>query len=80
MATIQYLYLVASTYGSGPYNGGNYNGTDSASGGLSNTGIALGLIVGAAALILLVALAVRIMKRPARKRDDDSSDDTSANQ
>ena len=79
MATFYNLNLVASTYGSGTYNGSTYNGTattGSTSGGtagrsgggsLSNTGVAIAGIVTLAALILLVAMAVRIWRRPAKK-------------
>jgi hypothetical protein len=76
------LNLLASTYGSGNYNNTTYNGssTTTASGSgtngtLSNTGIAVMSIVTVAALILLVALVVRIWKRPSRKVVPVESDD-----
>jgi len=72
MTTAFLLSLVASTYGSGTYNSSSYNGsaaTSGASGGpLTNTGIMIGLIIGVSALILLVAMFVRIWKRPSRKQ------------
>jgi len=77
MTILYHALLLASTYGSGPYNSYNYDGTNApgaaSGGGLTNTGIAIGLIVGVAALILLIAMAVRIWKRPARKQDDESN-------
>lgn len=65
----------ASTYGSGAYDSSTYNGStqsgstaSSAAGGtLTDTGIALASIVTLACLVLLVAVAVRIWKRPARQ-------------
>ncbi len=69
--TTLYYTILASVYGSGAYGSSNYNGTNSTS-GLSNTGIAIGLIIGIAALVLLVAIAVRIWKRPARRPKDEA--------
>lgn len=72
---MQYYYL-ASTYGSGNYNTDSYSSTSStgsnggsSAGGtssvLTDTGIALAAVVTLACLIALVALAVRVWKRPA---------------
>jgi hypothetical protein len=71
MTTSLILSLFASAYGSGSYSENNYNGTDAAAaaattGSLSDTGILIGLIVGISATILLVAMIVRIWKRPSR--------------
>ncbi|HSX05946.1 MAG TPA: hypothetical protein VLF69_05730 [Candidatus Saccharimonadales bacterium] len=71
--TTLYYALLASGYGRNPYDTGNYNGTNVSSGGLSNTGIAIGLIVGTAALILLVAMVVRIMRRPSKRSERDDN-------
>jgi ABC-type branched-subunit amino acid transport system permease subunit len=62
-----YAFVLASAYGSGAYGAQNYNGTGG--GSLTDTGIAVGAIVGGAALILLATMAVRIWKRPAKKRE-----------
>ena len=70
-----HLYLImASTYGAGTYDANNYNGTStttgtgSGSGGtLTNTGIAIAGIVTIAAVLLLVAMVVRIWRRPSKK-------------
>jgi hypothetical protein len=77
MIATYYTPTLASNYGSGTYDTNNYNGTNavsgstgstgSAGGGLSNTGIAVAGIVTLAAVILLVALVVRIWKRPSKK-------------
>lgn len=83
-----YSYLtIASTYGAGAYDANNYNGTatststgSGSSGTLSNTGIAIAGVVTIAAVLLLVAMAVRIWRRPSRKAQvaaveaDDSAD------
>lgn len=81
MTTALILSFIASVYGSGNYNANNYNGTGAAtgstadaSGGLTNTGIAIGLIVGVSAAILLVAMMVRIWKRPVRKQESESDE------
>jgi hypothetical protein len=74
MTTLYIYNTFASTYGSGQYDANNYNGTatsgtgadGSGSSTLSNTGVMIGLIVGAAAAILLIAMIVRIWKRPKR--------------
>jgi hypothetical protein len=62
------LSLLASTYGSGSYDNSTYNGADAATSGnggsLSDTGIAITVIITMAALILLTALVVRIWRRP----------------
>lgn len=70
----------ATTYGQSPYNSNNYNGTNttgssggSSSGGsaggasLTNTGFDALLVVTLAAVILLTAVVVRFIKRPAKK-------------
>lgn len=78
------LNFLASTYGSGDYGTSTYNGTTatsgttstgSGSGTLSNTGIAIVSIVSVAAVILLVAMAVRIWRRPKRAAETVESDD-----
>ena len=64
-------YYIASTYGSGDYNTSTYNGTDMGSNGgnsaLTDTGIAIAVVVTAACLIALLAIAVKIWKRPSKK-------------
>jgi hypothetical protein len=67
-------YYFASTYGSGDYNTSVYNGTTSTSTGtgtnggvLTNTGIAIAGIVTIACVIIFIAMAVKIWKRPAKK-------------
>ncbi|HSW99333.1 MAG TPA: hypothetical protein VLF71_05885 [Candidatus Saccharimonadales bacterium] len=61
-----------SAYGSGAYNSSavcgasTSSGSGAASGTLTNTGIAVSLIVGVASLLLLVAILVRFWRRPAR--------------
>ncbi|MEJ0073307.1 MAG: hypothetical protein WDN27_04485 [Candidatus Saccharibacteria bacterium] len=58
-------YLLASTYGSGPYNGSNYNGTSSGSSNLlTNTGFDIIATITLACVILLIALVIRIWRRP----------------
>lgn len=77
MQTTYYTSLLASTYGSSQYNTDVYNGstrTGTGSGGsngdsLTNTGIAIASVVTLAAVILLVAMVVRIWKRPSKKAD-----------
>jgi hypothetical protein len=74
MTTTYTLNYLASTYGAGNYNQNNYNGTNATStgtsgtatngGALSNTGVLAGLIVGVAAATLLIAMIVRIWRRP----------------
>jgi hypothetical protein len=74
MTTTYTFNYPASTYGAGNYNQNNYNGTNATStgtagtatngGALSNTGILTGLIVGIAAATLLIAMIVRIWRRP----------------
>ena len=74
------IYL-ASTYGSGTYDSSNYNGTSTTGTGtgstggsaggagtgvLTDTGIALVAAVTVACVIVLIATAVRIWKRPAK--------------
>jgi hypothetical protein len=74
--TTLYYSILASVYSSGAYSSSNYDGTNAAgtsSGSLTNTGILIGLIVGTAALLLLIAMAVRIWKRPARKSEDEAN-------
>lgn len=93
------LSTLASTYGSGSYNSSTYNGSDATSTGsttgtsggstaaggtLSNTGVLVGLIVGMAAFILLVAMVVRIWRRPNRPAEvtveNEPTDARTANQ
>ncbi|HSX30787.1 MAG TPA: hypothetical protein VLE99_02620 [Candidatus Saccharimonadales bacterium] len=71
MTTVYYHWLLAATYGRGPYNTSTYGG----SGTLTNTGIAVVGIVAIAATILLVAMIVRVWRRPRKstKPDDDPS-------
>jgi hypothetical protein len=64
--TYHFLNLIASTYGSGSYNSSTYNGQSTGSGSLTDTGIAITSIVTAAVVILLLAIVVRIWKRPAK--------------
>jgi hypothetical protein len=74
MTTFLVTTFLASVYGAGGYNANNYNGTDAVSAGgaaasggsLSNTGILIGLIVGISALLALIAMMIRIWRRPKR--------------
>jgi uncharacterized membrane protein YhaH (DUF805 family) len=64
--------LVASVYGAGPYDSDVYNGssTSGAAGGgssLTNTGILIAFIAGTAALLMLIAVMVRVWHRANRK-------------
>jgi hypothetical protein len=67
------LNLLASTYGTGDYDGSTYNGQTTTTGsganggGLTNTGVMIAGVVTLAALILLVAVVVRIWRRPAKQ-------------
>lgn len=74
MISVYYNFvLLASTYGSGAYDTGNYNGTGTSaanSGSLSNTGIAVAAIVTVAAVLLLTAMVVRIWKRKPKSKSD----------
>ena len=65
MTNHTFLYL-ASTYGTGSYNNSAYNGASTSS-GLTDTVIAIASIVTIAAVILLVAMVVRIWKRPDKR-------------
>ena len=65
----------AATYGCSAYGSGSYNTStacgastspESGSNLLVNTGIAVSLIVGAACLLLLIAMLVRFWRRPAK--------------
>ena len=64
---------LADAYGAGPYGNSTYScnsatstcGRPAASGGLVNTGVAVGLFVGVAALILLAVVVIRFWRRPA---------------
>lgn len=86
MATTYYNLRFASTYGSGKYDSATYNGTTTtstsggtgSSGTLPNTGVAVVGIVTVAATLLLIALVVRVWRRPAKKAKptDDSSGST----
>ncbi len=69
---INYTSTLASVYSSNAYNSSSYNGAISSSssatsGSLADTGIAVGLIVGLASIVLLVALVVRVWKRKSGK-------------
>ena len=66
----------ADTYGSGSYGSSVYSCAGvttgcprnaSSGGGLVNTGIAVGAIVGIAAVILILAIVVRAWRRPGKK-------------
>jgi hypothetical protein len=87
MTTFYRIPNFASTYGSGSYDVGNYNGTNVTTTGsgtgtsgtgsgsaLSNTGVLVGMIVGVAAATLLIAMVVRIWRRPKRAPVTVSSD------
>jgi hypothetical protein len=75
-----------STYGSGAYNSSAACGASTTSGSgsngtLTNTGIMVSVIVGVAALLLLVAILVRFWRRPAQLAtvpvtEDEPQDDT----
>ena len=71
MRALFYNWILASTYGAGAYSTSTYNGGST----LSNTGIAIGFIVGAAALVLLIAMAIRIWKRPSKKAPTAENDE-----
>ena len=84
--TVQGLPGFADTYGCSSYGSGAYNssavcgastssGGAAASGTLTNTGIAVSLIVGVASLLLLVAILVRFWRRPARLAAEQASAD-----
>jgi hypothetical protein len=79
MTTALLVSLFASVYGSGTYNSDTYNGTSAAGngsgGGLTNTGIMIGLVIGISALILLIAMFVRIWKRPSRNQQPETKED-----
>jgi hypothetical protein len=81
MTTVFVLSILASVYGSNPYNTGNYNGISDGSstgnGPLTNTGVWVAMIIGVAALLVLLAMFVRIWRRPKRTRQADASDDES---
>lgn len=67
VATLVYR-LFAQAYGAGSYNSAAYGGSSTAAGGgLTNTGIAIISIVTIAALLLLVAIVVRIWRRPSKR-------------
>jgi len=62
--------MFAQVYGAGSYNSATYGGSGTASGsgnGLTNTGIAIAAIVTVAAVLLLVAIVVRIWRRPGKQ-------------
>ena len=66
------LKMFAQAYGAGSYGTSAYSTGSSTTGGgsgsLSDTGIAIAAIVTIAALTLLVALVVRIMRRPSKSQ------------
>lgn len=74
MMTFLHYLVLASVYGSGAYSSSTYDGTGGEGNALTNTGIVIGLVVGVAALILLIALVVRIWRRPSRNVPNDSAD------
>jgi hypothetical protein len=99
MTTLYRLSNLASTYGNGTYDSGNYNGTNvtntgggttttgggnTTTGGgnsLTDTGVLIALTVGVATATLLVAMIVRIWRRPSQKPatvtvESDSTDTT----
>jgi hypothetical protein len=89
MTTFYRINTFASTYGSSTYDNGNYNGTNLTSTGtrittdgtgstLTNTGVLVGLIVGVAAATLLIAMIVRIWRRPKQATVPVTDDDESA--
>lgn len=77
MSAIYFTQKVASTYNSSAYDTSNYGGSTTQSstsstapgGVLTNTGIALAGIVTLAAVVLLVAIVVRVWRRPTKKAD-----------
>ncbi|HSX33020.1 MAG TPA: hypothetical protein VLF91_01640 [Candidatus Saccharimonadales bacterium] len=77
MGTLGIIYITtvlqraADAYSAGTYNSSTY----SASGGLANTGMALGLFVGVAALIIVLAILVRVWRRPNKKSDKEPPTD-----
>jgi hypothetical protein len=64
------ISLFASVYGSGAYDSSTYNGaqssTSSSSSVLTNTGFDIALIVTVACVLALLAIIVRVWKRPKR--------------
>lgn len=89
MNSSYYHVILASAYGSGSYDSSTYNGnaatstssgatgsTGSGGGTLSNTGIAVLGVVSLAATILLIAMVVRIWKRPGKQVAVETVDDT----
>jgi len=72
MKTLFYNWFLASAYGAGTYSNSTYNGGSV----LADTGIAMAAIVAAAALILLIAMAVRIWKRPSKKAPAAENDES----
>jgi len=73
MTAATLLSILASAYGAGAYNTSTYNNSGST---LTNTGIYVIGIVTFAAVLLLIAMVVRIWKRP-NKKTDGASDGTS---
>jgi uncharacterized membrane protein len=61
-----YNTLLAQAYGSGAYNSATYGGSGGTS-GLTNTGIAIAAVLTAAALLLLIAMIVRVWRRPSKR-------------
>jgi hypothetical protein len=56
-----------SAYGTCPYNSAATCSATSSNSGLVNTGIAVGMVVGVACLILLIAILVRFWRRSPKK-------------
>jgi len=75
--TAFYSLILASTYGSGAYSTSTYNGTSGggSSNALSNTGIAVAVFVTIAAVLLLTAMVVRIIKRPSKSSQSATVDE-----
>lgn len=61
-----YNTLLAQAYGSGKYNSITYGGSGGGGSDLTNTGIAIAAVVTAAVVILLIAMIVRIWRRPTK--------------
>lgn len=76
MYTVLLHSFLASVYGGGSYSTSAYSTGNAGSGGsLVDTGIAIAAIVTLAAVIALVALAVRIWKRPSKQVTEEVSED-----
>jgi predicted MFS family arabinose efflux permease len=68
----------AQVYGAGSYNSSTYSGSSTtasnAGGGLTNTGVAIATIATVAAVLLLIAIVVRIWHRPNKNATSDNSE------